>query len=262
MNGNPLKRVNYDQIAPSYDVRYQANQLVGVENALLDLARKINPRKILEVGCGTGRWLASLSPIAQQVFGVDLSLGMLGQTTKRSPGVHLACGRAGKLPFSDHSFDMVFCVNALHHFDDPRGFITGGKSLLNPGGCLTVVGQVPQDRRNCWFVYDYFEGTYETDLKRFNTWCTVKDWMVSVGFEHIDLKTVEHLIDHKYGRDILDDPFLKKDAVSQLTLLTDQAYAEGIQRIKTDIERAEAGGKILEFQVELRLDMLTGFKVA
>jgi ubiquinone/menaquinone biosynthesis C-methylase UbiE len=256
----PTKHVNYNQIARTYDQRYHSNQLVGVEHALLEFARDIKAKQVLEVGCGTGRWLRSMQSVAQHVFGVDLSPGMLLEAGRKSRDFHLSCGRAEQLPYQGQNFDLVFCVNALHHFDDPRGFIAEVRRLLKPGGSLISVGQVPQDRRNRWFVYEYFEGTYETDLKRFPIWNTVMDWMDAEGFEQAALKSVEHFIDHKYGPDVLNDPFLKKEAVSQLALLSDKAYEKGMQRIREALNNSERSGKILTFQCELRLDMLVARK--
>lgn len=252
------KNVNYDQIARDYDTRYRANPLAGVERVLLDLIRSINASRVLEVGCGTGRWLTSISSVAREAFGLDLSSEMMAQAQKAQKNLHLVRGRAGGLPFIDQSFDFILCVNALHHFDDPLRFITEAWNLLKPGGYLSIIGQVPQDRRNRWYIYDYFEGTYEADLKRFHTWETVAAWMDGVGYNNIHWSLVETIIDHKYGRGVLQDPFVKKESVSQLALLSDQAYNHGIQRIWEALEAAEAVGDHLIFQTELRLEMLTG----
>ncbi len=255
-----IKPVNYNQIAHAYNDRYRVNRLAGVERGLLAFARKIQAQRVLEVGCGTGRWLNSTSTVVDGIFGLDLSSGMLAQAHKDNPNLHLTLGRAGSLPFVDQSFDLVFCVNALHHFEDPQGFIAETWPLLKPGGCLGIIGQVPQDRRNRWYIYDYFEGTYEADLKRFHTWDTVMGWMDVIGYKEIQWNPVETIFDHKFGRDVLKDPFIKKNAVSQLAILSDQAYRQGIERIQEAIKDAEAVGDNQIFQTELRIDMLTGTK--
>ena len=254
------KPVDYDQIAPTYDQRYHTNRLEGVEDALLALIRKQNVQRVLEAGCGTGRWLGSLPPVVPHMVGLDLSMGMLRRAYKKNQGCDLVNGRGGQLPFRKRYFDLVFCVNALHHFKDPLGFISNAWASLEPGGFLVIVGQVPQERPNRWFVYDYFEGTYETDLKRFHTWDTVKRWMKSAGFERVWFETVEKIQDHKSGTGVFDDPFLKKNATSQLAQLSNQAYDEGINRIRNALKYAEMKGETLVFQVDLRLDMLTGQK--
>jgi ubiquinone/menaquinone biosynthesis C-methylase UbiE len=256
----PIKPLDYEPIAPTYNDRYRANRLSGVESALKSFQQKNPPGRILEVGCGTGRWISSLSNQVRGVFGLDLSTGMLAQAQTANPKLNLTQGQAGKLPYPDLSFQMILCVNALHHFSHPQDFITESWEILKPDGTLIIIGQIPQDRRNNWYVYKYFEGTFETDLKRFHTWETVSGWMTLAGFVDIHCETVEQIIKPQVGREVLNDPFLKKKAVSQLALLSDQDYQKGMRRIKTAIETAEARGETLIFPTDLSLEMLIGFK--
>ena len=113
--------------------------------------------------------------------------------------------------------------------------------------------------RDRWYIYDYFEGTYETDLTRFPSWGTVLDWLLAAGFEHVAWQPVEQIQEHKVGRAIFADPFLQKDACSQLALLSDEAYAAGLQRIEAALAAAGAQGETLTFATDLLLTMLTGW---
>src|SRR3989442_15842090 len=123
-------RVNYDQIASTYDQRYTVSPFVGIATALRSLVQDVGAEWVLEVGCGTGRWLAELQPVVRQVCGIDLSLGMLQQARQRPQSPSLICGHASHLPFPDAMFDLIFCVNALHHFPQPRVFICEARRLL------------------------------------------------------------------------------------------------------------------------------------
>jgi hypothetical protein len=123
------------------------------------------------------------------------------------------------------------------------------------------MGTNPQGRRESWYIYEYFRGTYETDLGRFPDWETVSGWMATAGFGHITLAEVERIHDLKHGRAVLDAPFLRKDSCSQLALLTDEAYEVGLHRIEADLARAEARGETLIFPTDLSIDMLTGYIV-
>ena len=252
--------INYDQIAPSYDQRYISNQLPGVKAALSGLIHRHKASWVLEAGCGTGHWIAALSPLTPYVFGLDFSIGMLQKAQSHLENPCLVHGRGEQLPFRHDCIDLVFVVNALHHFQDPLAFLLTCWESLKPGGCLAVIGQVPQDSFNHWYVYDYFEGTYETDIQRFHTWDVVKSWMVATGFEIARLEPVEYIRDHKAGPKVLADPFLEKNATSQLAMLTDQEYQQGIQKIKDVLQAAALKGEPPIFQVELRLDMLVGRK--
>jgi hypothetical protein len=132
------------------------------------------------------------------------------------------------------------------------------RRLLRPAGALVVVGMDPHGQRDHWYVYRYFQGSYETDLERFPGWEGVLDWMAAAGFAQITWKEVERIHDPKIGRDVLNDPFLRKESTSQLALLTDEAYAEGLRRIRAAIDAAEAAGKRLVFPVDIRMGMLVG----
>ena len=250
--------VNYDRLAPVYHQRYTLNALTGVAASLMALARDGDAQRILEVGCGTGRWLAELWPVAHRVYGLDLSPGMLRQARQQDARFHLTCGRATRLPFPEAAFDLVFCVNALHHFDSPRVFISEARRLLRPGGALAVVGMDPHTGRDDWYLYHYFEGTLAADLGRFPSAGTILDWMIASGFDQVERRVAEHITRHFVGREVLGDYFLQKHSTSQLVLLTDEAYAAGVRRIEAALATAEAEGKTLVFPNDLFLAILVG----
>jgi len=251
--------VDYDRLAATYDRRFSQGAPRGGAIALQALAQQLDARRILEVGCGTGHWLAGLGgPPSRSLCGLDLSAGMLAQARGREPSLCLVRGRASQLPFPPASFDLVYCVNAIHHFQRPRAFVAEARRLLRPEGVLAVVGSDPRQPGDRWYVYDYFAGTYETDLARFPSWGTVLDWMVAAGFEPVRWRLVEKIVSEKVGRAVLADPFLEKEAVSQLALLSDEAYAAGLDRIEAALAGAEAAGETLTFPVAFALAMLAG----
>ena len=170
----------------------------------------------------------------------------------------MALFQPGQLPVPPANFDLVYCVNAIHHFQQPAAFVAAARRLLRPGGALAVVGSDPRQPGGRWDVYDYFPGTYETDLARFPSWGTLLDWMVAAGFEPVQWRLLEKVESEKVGRAVLADPFLEKGAVSQLALLSDEAYAAGLGRIEAALANAEVGGQALTFPVAFALAMLAG----
>jgi ubiquinone/menaquinone biosynthesis C-methylase UbiE len=239
------KHVNYDQVAPNYDRRFKAGEWSGTAAALLALAQKVGAERILEVGCGTGRWLADLQPVTRQLYGLDFSGGMLAQAQRRDGQLHLTRGRGGRLPFAAATFDLLYCVNAIHHFDGQRDFVFEARRLLRPGGALAVVGMDPHTGHDQYYPYHYFESAFE--------------WMAAAGFAQVEWRVVERILNHKAGRAVLDDPFLHKDATSQLALLADEVYAAGLRRIEAALEAAEAAGEQLIFPVDISMGMLTAW---
>ncbi|MBI1925498.1 hypothetical protein HYR99_14750, partial [Candidatus Poribacteria bacterium] len=63
----------------------------------------------------------------------------------------------------------------------------------------------------------------------------------------------------RIGQEVLADPILQKHGTSQLALLTDEAYAAGMARIKEAIANAEAAGETLVFPVDISIGMVSGY---
>ncbi len=251
------RHADYDQIAPVYDQRYGALEYEGIASTLLSLAQKGSIERILEVGCGTGRWLAELQAVARQVYGLDLSLAMLKEANQELMGC-LVCGQASDLPFSEALFDLILCVNALHHFDQKQEFILEARQALRPGGTLAIIGMDPHTGADDWYLYRYFEGTCEADLARYPSADSIKEWMTNVGFLQIRSGVAEHIEKSLTGREVLRSPFLQKHGASQLAILTDEAYQAGLNRINADLREAETAGRPLRLEVDISLALVTG----
>jgi ubiquinone/menaquinone biosynthesis C-methylase UbiE len=244
-------RVDYDTIAPNYHARYAfGSALPGIAAFLRNSLHTLNAPKVLEVGCGSGRWLDELQPLTPHIYGLDYSFGMLNQARQRNSETPLTRGTAEQLPFASSICDLVFCVNALHHFDQPQSFVAESYRVLQQDGVLITINIDPHSIQH-WYVYEYFDGTRETDLKRFAKIKTVKQWMRDSGFKNIETGIVERIDDPKIGRDILSDHFLQKHSTSQLALLSDEAYTAGLRKIEAAIARAESKNEEIGFAAEL-----------
>lgn len=253
-----FQAVDYDSIAATYDRRFNTGQPEGIAETLVGLVRALKAKRVLEVGCGTGHWLGKLSLLVPQLFGLDLSAGMLHKALQ-SGSRNLVRGEARHLPFQGRCLDIVYCVNAIHHFFDAQAFVSQAGRTLKSGGALAVIGSQPL-RKDSWYVYQYFEGVYRRDVERFPSWQQIQAWMQSCGFKRIELQPLEHIFEIKHSRQVLKDPFLEKNSCSQLALLSDQAYTQGIARIRSDIKQAEARGESLEFVSDLKIFMLVGYQ--
>jgi SAM-dependent methyltransferase len=252
-------QVNYDAIASTYNRRFTDQSRSGTLVALEALIQASSAIQVLEVGCGTGHWLERLRSLARSVYGLDFSAGMLAQANQRGKGLSLIQARAEELPFLSGWFNLVYCVNAIHHFQRQRDFIHQACRILKPGGALAVLGMAPHHHRDDWYVYEFFEGTYETDLARFPSWKQVSGWMSAAGFVNIELQLAEEIIAPKYGFAVLGDPFLAKNSCSQLALLSDQEYAAGLDRIRQALAEADAQGKTVVFRDTIQIHQMVGW---
>ena len=255
--------VNYDQLAATYNQRFSGDSQSGVLSFLLELARRQQARRILEVGCGTGHWLEGLTqnlPAGIALYGLERSAGMLVQAKQAGLALLLLRGLAWDLPFPHASFDLVYAVNAIHHFDQQTAFVQAASHLLRPGGALAVIGMDPHGKRATWYVYEFFEGAYDTDLQRFPRWETLQSWMVSAGLGGFQRGTAHLIQDDMEGAAVFDHPFLAKNSCSQLALLSEAAYQAGLQRIRLAVAAAQERGEAFHFANQIHLEYLTGFK--
>jgi S-adenosylmethionine-diacylgycerolhomoserine-N-methlytransferase len=114
--------------------------LFGRERILRRSAQIADPRRILEVGCGTGRNLRSLRRIFPQadITGVDLSGDMLKIARRKTDGVKLI-QQAYEAPLTGN-FDLVLFSYALTMFNPGwECALQAAKADLNPGGLLAIV---------------------------------------------------------------------------------------------------------------------------
>jgi ubiquinone/menaquinone biosynthesis C-methylase UbiE len=95
--------------------------------------------RVLELGCGPGRYVALLSALGYEVVGVDPICYPLWDDIRKIRQVELREGvRAEEIPFPDNSFDHVACISALLYFDDASKAFSEIQRVLKPGGRLYV----------------------------------------------------------------------------------------------------------------------------
>ena len=126
--------------------------------------------RVLDMGCGSGRHLGEVARF-KNVFAVgsDLCLEDLCQARERLR-YHEELGETGqgpwalmvsditRLPYADHTFDVVICSEVLEHIPDHRRAVSELVRILKPGGDLVV--SVPRflPERICWALSDeYFQ---------------------------------------------------------------------------------------------------------
>lgn len=125
------------------------------------------PVRILEVGIGCGANLPLIerdlpAGVAVELWGVDLSEGMLRQcrrrlTRYRRLPVKLLFADAHALPFADATFDRVFHVGGIAGFGNPRLALAEMARVARPGTPIVVVDEQldPRVAQGCFHRLAY-----------------------------------------------------------------------------------------------------------
>ena len=253
MSTSDARITNYDRIADRFDKRYAVYGYDGVRDSLLSFLGP-TPLATLEVGCGTGHWLAALQ--RQILAGIDPSAPMLERARIAAPSARLVRARAEDLPWRDGTFDRIFCVNALHHFADRHRFFAEARRVLKPGGGLLTIGKDPHAERDSWWVYDYFEETRAIDRARFAAVRTLRGDLTRAGFAWVESLEADHIEVSHPAAEALVSGVVDASFTSQLTVLSAEEFARGAERLRQ--ADAAAGGE-LQLVTDFRLYATVGW---
>lgn len=128
---------------------------------------KINPRYILDLGCGTGLFSERLKkryPSAH-VIGIDLAYLMLLEAKKKQGWLKkwpLVNGNATQLPFANGLFDLVFANQVLHWTYPLSDTLNELNRVMNVNGCLMFTTLGPDtffELRQAWANVNQFAHT-------------------------------------------------------------------------------------------------------
>ena len=131
--------------APAYDLPFLQRWIYRpAQDEVVTKLRAAGSRRIADIACGTGILTARLCNELRpdEVYGVDMSDGMLEQAKARSSRVRWMKGPAERLPFEDASLDAVVTTSAFHFFDQPAAMREFYR-VLAPGGLAAVATIVP-----------------------------------------------------------------------------------------------------------------------
>lgn len=140
-------RSAYDEWAEHYD---DEDPTVLLDQPfLLSMLQPFAGCRILDLGCGTGRYLRLASHDAA-VIGLDLSRGMLERARRQtSPTIGAGWVQASveRIPFAPQTFDRIVSGLVLDHVHDLSAFFLGIAAALRLGGRAIVTAVHPDMQR-------------------------------------------------------------------------------------------------------------------
>lgn len=117
---------------------------------LVDLTQNFKGKKILDVGCGTGRHL-TLFDRSNKLCGIDQSPEMLSVAQQANPTATLQVSSAEALPFESNTFDLVYSIRVLQHIRNQKQAVKEMIRVCKPGGMIIIANY------NSWSLLNVYK---------------------------------------------------------------------------------------------------------
>ncbi|HEY1946555.1 MAG TPA: methyltransferase domain-containing protein [Bryobacteraceae bacterium] len=107
--------------------------------------------RVIDVACGTGRWMSAALSDGANTIGIDLCDEMLAAAA-RKPALKgcLALAQADQLPFANGGADLVLCSFAMSYFPSASGAIAEMARVTRRGGRVVVADLHPGANEAGW----------------------------------------------------------------------------------------------------------------
>jgi SAM-dependent methyltransferase len=216
-----LVAATYDDLRPTDENWWELFELIVHEGDLLG-------RRVLDIGCGTGRVAAALAERGARVWGVEPEPRMAELARKRLSTVKLA--PAEQLPFKDGWFDRAVMVLVIHLVDRPRAFAEA-RRVLAPDGRLVIATFDPAHFERYWLnrFYPSLEGI---DRSRFPEPTALQSELEEAGFGAVRLLPLSQraVIGREEALARVRGRF-----ISPLQLLDEEEYQQGLKRMEEEL---------------------------
>ena len=146
--GNSFERMQSDE----FDKYFQRsslsdNRALRIEfETLLQFIGNLEGKRVLDLGCGIGRNSLQLAHYAHEVIGYDISAVAVAKANDFAKQLGVKNFRAEVNNFSDVEegcFDVILCMNMLHHSDAPLQVLHSIRKALRSGGQLIIMENNP-----------------------------------------------------------------------------------------------------------------------
>jgi ubiquinone/menaquinone biosynthesis C-methylase UbiE len=122
--------------------RILENNYKGEKRVIAEEMRVSKGERVLDVGCGTGDFSILFGP--ETYTGIDINARYIEFARNRYARKFLVMD-AGRMDFTDQSFDYVLVIGLLHHLPDDAAsnVVKDASRILKPRGKALIVEDIP-----------------------------------------------------------------------------------------------------------------------
>ncbi|PRR80947.1 class I SAM-dependent methyltransferase [Clostridium vincentii] len=185
-------KTNFDKQAEHYDEGFDGKFVKVMYDEIIRRVNDINPKSLLDVGCGTGNILLKLCGNKNiKLYGLDLSEKMIETAENKLNGrAELKVGDAEFMPWQENSFEVIICNASFHHYPNPEKVLLEMKRLLKENGKV-VIGDptAPLILRQAMNLFCKISnnGDYKIYSKK-----EIKELLIKCGFKPFDFKRINY----------------------------------------------------------------------
>jgi ubiquinone/menaquinone biosynthesis C-methylase UbiE len=184
-------------------------------------------KRVLDVGCGTGRLVTALVERGARVWGIDASAEMVAEARKR--GANAKVARAEQLPFKEGWFERAVLWLTIHLLDRPRAFVELRRVLASEG--LALVATFDPSHFDRFWLNQIFPSLERIDRERFPTEDALTWELLAAGFEPRVVRLSQRAeIDREAALERIRGRY-----ISTLSLLSEEEYQSGLKRAEREL---------------------------
>jgi ubiquinone/menaquinone biosynthesis C-methylase UbiE len=235
---NFREKADYSTIASYFDKSRSLSEtnMTMWLNLIAELSGSIEGAKVLDLGCGTGRFSIPMATrLGFNVVGVDSSIEMLTQAKHKDSNsdVKWLLADAGTLTLPSSSFDCVLISHLLHHVDNPLKVLKECNRVLSfPGVIVIRYGAIEQIRDDV--EHTFFPQAIEIDeIRGAHTKEHVEKWLLEAGFESF---YSEEIIQQTFGTGTERLDAARAKGISVLSLISEESFQTGIRRLAAYVD--------------------------
>lgn len=163
--------------------------------ATSSLLKNVKNKKVLDLGCGTGRHTIILKKRGAKVWGIDISPKMIEIAKSGIKGVDFKVGSVYKLPYKSGTFDIVVAGLVIGYFENLDKAFKEIRRVLKPNGIFVFsltnpLLEISKYIKGKSRLYRKF-GDYFKEGKTYARWPTFK---VKIPYYHRTLQTLVRTI--------------------------------------------------------------------
>jgi SAM-dependent methyltransferase len=148
--------------------------------------------RVLDLGCGAGRFVAALRDAGAEPVGVEIAQAALDRAAANAPGADLRLLAAdGSIPLEHGSVDLVWCSEVLEHVADGDHLLQEARRVLRGEGRLLVTVPYHGRLKAAAIALARFDAHFDPRGQhlRFFTRTSLARSLVAAGFEDVTVST-------------------------------------------------------------------------